>query len=196
MADAIDWRTFTDSFLFRGHNMKTEFGIWCRKKDFLLPPMRRQKIEIPFRDGAYEFYGDYYGERIIECLCDMREGMPRDKLRYLAKLFNMKSRIVFWDEPGKYYVGRIYDDKGINQITRGIREFTLSFQCDPFAYGPQSIHSLPIRFEDADVYNGTSQTPTRIVIENTGETPITQVIINVKSRTIAADPISNMDYKL
>lgn len=159
------------SFLFGNVDMYTRFGIYVTKlpQDALLPAFRPRKVTIPQRSGAYDFGAKYNEERSLPISCTVVRDISRETMREVAYVLSKKMRIRIWNEPGKYYIGRIYDPPSLIQERRVKDEFDLIFVCDPYAYGS----SITENFDGLNYvpnYLGTRETPTRITITNTGTT--------------------------
>lgn len=168
------------SFLFGNVDMFKTFGIKLTEgsmpKDVLLPDLRSRKQTIPLRHGAYDYGAKYYEERGIQIECVTNRVISRDDSRELAYVLSKKSEIRFWTEPGKYYIGRVYEAPSLEQLRNVGNRFPLIFVCEPFAYGATKTEN----FVDAQYtpsYHGTAPTPTYIVIENTGEANAVNLVI-------------------
>lgn len=176
---SFDWRN-KSSFLFAGIDMYTRFGIQITDdglpQDVLLPELRPRKVSIPLRNGAYDFGAKYYNERQISVGCVTVKAGTRDDAREMAYVLGKKSEIRFWNEPDKYYIGRIYQSPGLDILRNVGNRFTLTFTVEPFAYGITTTDQMPDLFYLPD-YHGTAPTPTYIVIENTGSIPATNIQI-------------------
>jgi len=97
------------SFEFGNVDMFTAYGFRIRKKPRLLkPPLRERKLIIPSRSGAYDFGAKYYDEISYLVECDTIKELSAEDKREISYLLSFKNRITFWDEPDKYYIGRIY----------------------------------------------------------------------------------------
>lgn len=157
------------SFEFGNKDMFTEFGFRIRKRHRLLkPPLRERKIIIPERSGAYDFGAKYYDEITLLVECDTIRKLSEADKREAAYLLSAKNKITFWDEPDKYYIGRIYDAAEIEKVGGIGTYFPLTFVCDPFAYGRTVNAEIPSSGIFRPDYAGTAETPTRIEIHNTG----------------------------
>lgn len=162
--------------------MLTAYGIRVRSvSDGLQPALRERKIIIPRRDGAYDYGAQWYDERELRLTCEIVQKVPRADFRELSLTLSRKGRITLWQEPDKYYVGRLYDTSNLELIGRIGHRFELPFVCEPFAYGAQQV--LTIDGATKPAYAGTARTPMRIVIRNTGSTPITGIQIRTRERT-------------
>lgn len=167
-----------DSFLFGGVDMLAAYGLRVISYDVLFPERRVMKQVVPGRSGAYDFGAGKFDERKLRLACDSMRGLSRHELREAAYLLTQKRRIVLWDEPDKYYIGRVYNDAELKYIGLVGHEFNLNFVCEPFAYGAQYDGPLIERVN----YAGSAETPTLLTITNTGPAPITGLTIRIRTR--------------
>lgn len=173
-----------DSFEFSGIDMLTTYGIRCISSDVLQPKPRVRKVSVPGRDGTHDFGARNYDERQLRLSCDSMAALTRHQIRELSYLLARKGRIVLWDEPDKYYLGRLYDDAQLKYIGLIGHEFTLTFTCDPFAYGATVDRAMPEKFVGVDQYQGTASTSTRIALTNTGTAVIQGLHIVVREERV------------
>lgn len=159
-----------NSFVFGTTDMWTAWELRILKiTDYLKPKLRSRKVTIPLRSGTYDYGATAYDDRILELKCLRMSDISRSEQRNLAYLLSKKSQIYLYDDPEKYYIGRIYTEPQLKPIRNGGLEVILEFVCEPFAYGQTTTEEMPSRVYLPD-YNGTAPTPTYIVIENVGET--------------------------
>ena len=78
-----------------------------------------------------------------------------------------------------YYIGRAYNAAAIARLPADAKQFTLTFVCEPFAYGKTETLDLTQSID----YTGTASTPTRIEIHNTGSAAITKVRLRIRERS-------------
>lgn len=156
------------SFLFNGTDMYQRFGIQLTEEpqDVFQPGLRPRKTTIPNRSGAYDFGARFYDERTLTLSCVTTRIIERAGVREISYLLSKKGTIRIWNEPGKYYVGRLYDAIELEQLRRVGNRFALVFSCEPFAYGETIQRNFQGLY--APNYTGTAATPTRIEITNTG----------------------------
>ena len=153
------------TFTFNGINSE-EFGIKVIKHDLILPPKRERKLQIPNRHGTYDFGSQIYDERAIQVRCIVERKLSRAELREVAFWLSKKSRLIFFDEPEKYYVGELYSTDIFETFPNEVmREFTLDFICEPFAYGETVVSPIKAG-SNAVRYKGTASTPTKIFLRN------------------------------
>ncbi len=160
--------------------MFAEYGIKLKEnsfpKDVLLPGLRSRKVTIPLRHGSYDYGAAYYNERAIQIECVTKKVISREQTREIAYVLSKKARIRFWTEPEKYYIGRVYQAPTLDQLRNVGNEFSLTFVCEPFAYGETLTENFESR-QFSPSYSGTAATPTYIVIENTGSSNAVNLII-------------------
>lgn len=159
------------SFSFGTTDMYQTFGISISEDglpaDVLKPTLRERKVVVPMRNGAYDFGARWYDERQLSVTCVTVRAGTRDDAREMAYILSKKAQIRFWNEPDKYYIGRIYTAPSLEILRKVGNKFTLQFTLEPFAYG-QTIDNQFTNNRYTPNYAGTAPTPTYIVIENTG----------------------------
>lgn len=162
-------------FSFDGVMMRQTYGIAVEKvHDMVLPPPRARKINIPHKDGCYDYGTKNWEERTLILDCNIAKILTRLELRELSHLLSKKAPIILWSEPDKYYIGQIYNPDVFNKIGRGQQSFSLEFTCEPYAYGetitqPLTNGNNPIK------YKGTAESPCLIVLKNVGNEAIQTV---------------------
>lgn len=173
-----------DSFTFGSCNSLTDWGIRVVKYDTLTPAKRPRKVSIPGRSGQYDYGARCWEERTVRIECVLEQKLSRARLREIAGALSKKARLRLWDEPDKYYIGELYDPAEITDYyDEAMREFTLSFVCEPFAYG--RIVSLPLHAgTNAVDYAGTAETPCVIVLRNLSSADIMNLSITAVKRSV------------
>lgn len=168
MADT--WKT-KSSFLFGATDMYSAYGIKLTEdsipEDVLLPELRPRKVNIPLRNGVYDYGARYYNERTIQIECVTTKALTRSDAREIAYTLSKKTEIRFWTEPDKYYIGRVYQAPSLEQLRNVGMRFKMIFICEPFAYGSTLTYQFSGQTYSPS-YEGTAPTPTYIVIRNTG----------------------------
>lgn len=172
-----------DSFSFGTYNSVDDWGIVVIGHDTFLPPKRSRKINIPGRSGAYDYGAKNWDERTVRLECVLMRQMKKEEFREIVYLLSKKGRLRLWNEPDKYYVAELYDSPNVDDFyMEEMREFELSFVCEPFAYG--SILTVPLASGRNRVnYGGTAETPAVIVLKNTSESEATNVTITAIKRS-------------
>ena len=160
------------SFLFGTTDMYQTFGIQISDdgmpNDVLKPQLRERKVTVPLRNGAYDYGARYYDERVLSLNCVTVKAGTRDDARQMAYVLSKKAQLRLWNEPDKYYLGRIYQAPDLDCLRKVGNRFTLSFILDPFAYGEAYTKNFPNNRKLTPNYHGTANTPTYIIITNTG----------------------------
>lgn len=149
--------------------------------DYLKPRLRSKKKQIPERDGSYDFGAEYYDERVLSLKCIRMSDITRHFQHELAYALAEKSQIRLYDDPSKYYVGRIYSEPELMPIRNGGLQVTLEFTCEPFLRGLAVTESFSNMVYLPD-YHGTRRTPTVITIKNTGNTAISGIRIIMQNK--------------
>ena len=172
-----------DSFSFGQYNSLDDWGIAVIAHDTFLPPKRERKLSIPGRSGAYDYGAKNWEERTLRIECSLMRRITKAEFREIVYILSKKNRLRIWNEPDKYYVAELYDSADVmDYYLESMREFELTFVCDPFAYG--SILTVPLASGRNQVnYGGTAETPAVIVLKNTSETEATNVTITAIKRS-------------
>lgn len=154
-----------------------EVGLCCKTHRPVLPPLTPSLEAISGVDGSYDYGNNVYEDRTIDV--DFYTYAPtfeafRYSIRDIAKWLSRKGRIVFTDEPDKYYIGRVYVSPMLDQSVISAGRFTASFLCEPFAYGAADSFGKTdnLTMELPVDYKGTHSACCKIIIRNTGTTPI------------------------
>lgn len=159
------------SFLFGTTDMFQKYGIQIADEgmpnDVLKPQLRERKVTVPLRNGAYDYGAHYYDERPFGLTCVTVKAGTRDDAREMAYILSKKSQLRLWNEPDKYYIGRIYQAPNLECLRNIGNRFTLNFVLEPFAYRNTITQPFSNR-RYVPNYEGTANTPTYIVITNIG----------------------------
>lgn len=167
------------SMIFNGVDLFDKYALLVNQKTTFLPPLRRRQIEVNGKDGVVNLGGETFGQRTLIAECFFYRPLGASALqRELALLLSKRGRIAFSDEPELEYVGRVYDGANMERMDFKGRKFDLSFECQPFLYGPVRTISGADTVEIN--YKGTARTPTRIVIKNTGSEDIVGLVLTQK----------------
>ena len=173
-----------DSFSFGPYNSLTDWGIRVIKHDVLTPAKRPRKVHIPQRSGMYDFGATCWEERTVRIECTLERKTSRAQLREIAGALSRKGRLRLWDEPDKYYVGELYDPAEVlDYYDEAMREFSLSFVCEPFAFG-RTVTQPIASGENRVAYLGTADTPCVIVLKNLSPDTVQTVTITAIKRRV------------
>ena len=179
-----NWLT-KSSFKINDTDMYAAFGLQLTDdglpKDVLIPGLRSRKQVIPLRSGAYDYGAKYYDERPLQIKVVTTRILSRSDTREIAYVLSKKVELRTWNEPDKYYIGRIYQAPDLEQLRNIGNRFPMTFICEPFAYGATKTEQMTSLLYIPD-YKGTAATPTYIVIENTGTGPATNIQITLTKR--------------
>lgn len=169
------------SMTFGSIDLKGEYGLIVEKVDRpLFASLRPRKVQIPDKSGQFDYGAIYYNEITLSVKCGTISLLTQAQVRELAYALSKKNRIVIWDEPDKYYVGRLYDPGNTLKEVSVMRKFTLPFICEPFAYG-RTVNESFATFISPQ-YQGSEETPTRIEITNAGDASVSGIHIIVTRR--------------
>jgi len=184
-----------DSFTFEfNQRSSSEFGIYATSYDALIPKKRERRRKISFRHGSHVSGETFYEDRPVRLRCfwlnDKLDNLSRADIREITAWLSERGRLVLDVEPDKYYVGELYEPHELMAHYNRMRDdkrttdgsFELVFICDPFAYGKQTVQPL-LRGNNTIEYKGTAETPTLIVLRNTGNTPVSTVVLTATSTT-------------
>lgn len=170
------------SFQFGTHNSLKDWGIVVNGYDVLLPPKRERKLTIPGRSGKYDYGSKLYDERTLVIECYLERQITKAELREIAYALSEKRNLTLWQEPDKHYVAELYDPSEVTDFPMEImRAFTLTFVCEPFAYGDATEAAISDGVNHID-YKGTAEAPCRIIIENPNNYDVSNIIITAIKR--------------
>ena len=172
-----------DSFSFGTYNSVDDWGIMVIGHDTFLPPKRSRKISIPGRSGAYDYGAKNWDERTVRLECVLMRQMKKEEFREIVYLLSKKGRLRLWNEPEKYYMAELYDSPNVDDLyLEEMREFELSFVCEPFAYG-ENVTTALADGRNKIAYKGTAETPAVIVLRNASDDEIANVTITAIKRS-------------
>ena len=147
-----------------------------------MPEKRRSPIIIPGRSGVFrqEDGGHDVRRESITCSFVKPQGMDIALLaRLIAGWLSEEGELGFDSEPGKYYHAYLI---GAPPLAKHLQygEFTLTFEMNP-PYAYELPQALDIKITDQSTTHlhvgGTTETPVRFIIRNTGTTAIRNLVI-------------------
>jgi predicted phage tail component-like protein len=164
-------------FAFNGRHTDA-FDIGVKHMMRVVKPEKRVfKTIIGGRDGTTDFTDNTYDNIIISFECDYK-GTDFDEAKNdMALWLSNSGELVLDDEPGKIYQANLYTEISLSQMLH-VREFTLQFECFPFAMSlPHQRNNVITRHgqETAFQVGGTARTPCTVILRNIGSTPITNL---------------------
>ena len=165
----------------------SEFNLTMRSIDrTTLPPLRKREVMVPGKHGTYDFGNNKYDNRIIQIECFLKaDNLPqlRQRVRSVAGWLKDKGQLMFDDEQDKFYIGRLYNQIPLEQITtNGI--ISLAFECEPFAYSSLNMTETE-RTDETPIFifnNGSVETPAEYTITNAGASPVSTIRVKVIQR--------------
>jgi phage-related protein len=160
-----------------------QWGIKVIAHDVFMPQRRERKQQIPYRNGMYDYGSKYFEERELTLDCLLTRQIRKAEFREIIYELSRKRSIYLWNEPDKYYVGQLYEPAEVIEFPAEImREFSLVFLCEPFAYGQQAQVISLARGENPIVYGGTAETPCLIRIKNNLPFDVYEVYLTILRR--------------
>ena len=128
-----------NGFTLNGIHCSTYKLVMLSKDRTVLPQVDDMYLQVPGRDGSYLF-NRKLEDRHIEIICGLVRGSSSDlrtTIRQIASwlFYTQKVRLIFDDEPDKYYMAKYDGSIGLDQKrTNTLGEFTIKFRCEPYAY--------------------------------------------------------------
>lgn len=141
------------SFSYKGISCR-DFGIVSRSVNrSMLPALRGRTTEVYGKHGLIDYGNNNYGIRQISVHIGFSGSdflAFRKKSREISAWLRSSQweRLVFDDEPDKYYLARIYGAVPLDDLFRA-GETDITFECQPFAYLFLNTGDDPT-WEDAD----------------------------------------------
>lgn len=144
----------------------------------LLPAVKRQQIDITFLDGKFDLQKEpIYDNRIItvmfaysfKTLADMQS-----KKRQTAAWLSGLDKLVFDDEPDKYYDAKVFEAVPVEQKPH-VMTVQVGFECQPYAYRNAQLFIKTIAAQNQAVclsVDGTAKTCGVIELTNNGTTTV------------------------
>lgn len=171
-------------FTFKGIHSST-FGVYeTPESQVLLPQKRRTLIEIPGRSEAFVQEDGGYNSRVesISCSYIPKEGESLQRqVRLIAGWLSGIGELTFDYEPEMHYNAFLSSaPPTTKQMAMQYAEFTLEFTINhPFAYETAKQVKFEVNSGESIVLEteGTISTPVRLIIKNTGDAPIKNLVI-------------------
>jgi len=164
---------------FKEKHSYNELGLIMRSVDrSLLPAVKRQQVDITFLDGKFDLAKEpVYDNRVISVVFVYHFKNPADmqnKKRQMAAWLSGFDKLVFDDEPDKYYEAKVFEAVPIEQSLKRMA-VQVGFECKPFALNNQQVQADVIT-EQGQVttvhIEGNVRTCGKITLKNMGETEI------------------------
>lgn len=167
---------------FKDKHSFNDFGLIMKSVDrSLLPAVKRQQIDITFLDGKYDLQNEpVYDNRIITVLFVYHfktlYEMQTKKRQMAAWLSGAVGKLIFDDEPDKFYEAKLYEAVPIEQSLRRMA-VQIAFECQPYACRPAQMQVDIITAQNQKVQvsiDGNVKTCGVIILTNTGTTTLTK----------------------
>lgn len=167
-------------FKFNGIKSSDRNIVLKGYKPIFLPALNVEYEQVPGRNGSIEFNDNTRQDIVIEVdiaiLGDSKQEVMANA-RAIEYWLSQKGQLSFWDEPQRFYIGRIVNQIPLErQVAWG--DVTLLFRCEPFAYFIKSMAEEIILGDDIPICEQitldratavhTITGPTTIQIENNG----------------------------
>ena len=175
-------------FTFKGVHSST-LGVYeTPESRVLLPQKRRTLIDIPGRSTAVVQEDGGYNSRVESISCSYvpkpGENLQR-QVRLIAGWLSGVGELTFDYEPEMHYNAFLSSaPPTVKQMALQYATFELEFTCNhPFAYETaQQVQVEGVQSGQAFICEtgGTIPTPVRLIIKNTGGTPIHNLIVTQK----------------
>ena len=143
------------------------------------PPKRNVQTVVAGRSGTYDTTTNAYDNTQIVMDCMYTGTNAPQFARQMASWLSGTNDLIIADEPDKTYTATVWVDIPEDYVF-SLRHFTLTFTCQPFARSETQQTSRVITTSGGGILldvEGTAPTPCRIIIENTGNTTITNLSI-------------------
>ena len=171
-------------FRFKDKHSYTDYGLIMRSKDrSLLPATKRRQINLDFLDGKIDLQKEpVYDNRIISVQLVYRFNTLQEmhaKKRQMAAWLSGLDKLVFDDEPDKYYEAKVFDAISIEQSLKRM-VVQVDFECSPFALNNQQMQVNTIT-EQGQKFNitiaGNIKTCGKLIITNIGDSVINSLTL-------------------
>lgn len=125
-----------DYFVFNGIKSTDKNVVLINYRPIFLPQRNTEYELIPGKSGSIEFDSGTYQDIIIEAECAILGENEQEVMTnaYEAKKWlSPKGWLSFWDDPQRFYIGRIANQIPLEQQVKW-GNIRLLFRCQPFAY--------------------------------------------------------------
>lgn len=163
-------------FDFLGRNSFDDFGIYVEEKPPIpLPQKNVNSIEVPGRNGSLTEDDGTYKDIIIAVKCFFidNDDLPSKIDSVKTWLAGGEGDLVFSNQSGKKYIGRVIDQIDIAQEYEILGEFQINFKCKPFKYAVNNP-VITLANTPSTIFNpGTFKSEPVIKIYGTGSITLT-----------------------
>ena len=158
------------------------YGVLCAPRTPLLPEKRRTTIEVPGRDGTFDFGFDSYAPRIITVDCLIKattRAALRTALAQVAVWLSGSGWLVFDHDTTKRWAAKVYNGIDLSRIPIAA-QFSIDFEVQPFAedvnatsgtIGTAQDYGSALEFYPVITItkSGTTATSLQVALASTGE---------------------------
>lgn len=121
-------------FSFNGTNLGSVPFVFLQEvKKPLSPKMNFGEYKIPRRNGSYIVKDAYQNIEIQVKILISGNNRPNLCRKLIQPWLNVKSKLIFEDEPDKYYLAEIFESI-VYKEKEYFDEITITFLCEPFKY--------------------------------------------------------------
>lgn len=168
------------SFNFRGKDSFKDFGIAVKTRPAIPIPQRRVQFEtIPGRSGTLTIDDETYDDLTITVDCNFLSNEIKNKAIQIKHwLMGGKSKLVFSDDPDKFYIAQVVNKFDITQTLRVLGTFPVIFNCKPFAYYFSGLETITVT-SPTIIYSPEFIVESEPVIKVYGQGDITLNINNI-----------------
>ena len=125
-----------DFFIFNGVKSTDKNIVLVDYERIFLPERNIEHEFIPGRHGAVEFDDRTYQDIVFEAELAIMGESEQDVIvnaRAAEHWLSQKGQLTFWDEPQRFYMGRIVNQVPMTQQVKW-GDIRALFRCEPFAY--------------------------------------------------------------
>lgn len=179
-----------DSLTYNGVDLYALCKLKMTKTPLFMPQLRERAIVVPRRSGSYKPKSHWHDDIEILLACTIDGDVTEDQMDDLKYVLSRRGRIVFFDRPDRYLMGQCFNAaQVVEYYRRCMQDFELVFKCDPYWYDKtpteRKTGEATMWFNTADTrYRGTREAPTRIIIRNTGTTPISGINLTMRKTVL------------
>jgi predicted phage tail component-like protein len=174
-----------NGLIFKSAHSLRDHGLIMQSVDrSLLPEVKRQQVDIMSIPGKFDLQDEpIYDNRVVSVKFTYHAKSLSDlqaKKRETAQWLSGRSKLIFDDEPEKYYDAKVFSAIAIEQTFKTL-SVQIEFECAPYAYGDLVI--LPIAMGQNKIdYKGNAKTPTLITIRNMSGNTVNNIFITAVVR--------------
>ena len=170
-------------FIWKGLN-SLEQGIHCSNPASTIPSKNTEKIIIPGKSGfmTIDNNSHHYITKTLECRL-----IDRSRMDTIIEWLSGSGKIIFSDEPDRYYNALINRAVPIQYLLDRYRAFVLNFDAQPFKYNVSEqndrleIEKSPLKFNG----KGSAESEPVITVYGSGN-----ISLNINGEIISLSKVS------